>query len=333
LRGRIPETRETGAETAKEEKSQISLVNDYRGVRLEEDIRSQIAGSIRGELLYNEPLSRHTSLKLGGPADLFAVPADLADLRALMAALAASGTPWMAIGGGYNLLVRDGGFRGAVISLKSLDRLQQIDADHLVAEAGVATGGLALFAAERGLAGLEFLIGIPGTVGGALSMNAGAHEGALLDSVESLETIRGGEVTVLQRGNLDYGYRFLSLQAGEIIISATFRLSPGNIIEIEERIGEYLGHRRKSHRVGYPNAGSFFRNPEGTQAWRLIEDAGLSGCRVGGAQVSEEHANFLVNRGGAKAADFIELARIIKERVKETSGITLEEEVRLAGED
>jgi UDP-N-acetylmuramate dehydrogenase len=300
---------------------------------LEEDIRSQIAGSIRGEVLYNEPLSRHTSLKVGGPADLFVTPADLADLRALMAALASNDIPWMAIGGGYNLLVKDGGFRGAVISLKGLDRLHQLDADLVAAEAGVATGALALFAAERGLAGIEFLIGIPGTIGGALSMNAGAHGAAVLDSVENLETIRGDEVAVLERGGLDYGYRFLSLAAGEIIISATFRLSAGSIIEIEERIGEYLDHRRKSHRVGYPSAGSFFRNPEGTQAWRLIEDAGLSGCRVGGAQVSEEHVNFLVNRGGAKAADFIELARIIKERVKESSGITLEEEVRLAGED
>jgi UDP-N-acetylmuramate dehydrogenase len=300
---------------------------------LEEDIRSQIAGSIRGEVLYNEPLSRHTSLKVGGPADLFVIPADLADLRALMAVLAANGIPWMAIGGGYNLLVRDGGFRGAVISLKELNRLQQLDSDHVVAEAGVATGALALFAAERGLAGIEFLIGIPGTVGGALSMNAGAHGAAVLDSVESLETIRGDEVAVLARGELDCGYRFLSLAAGEVIISATFRFTPGSIIEIEERIGGYLDHRRKTHRVGYPNAGSFFMNPVGTLAWQLIEDAGLSGRRVGGAQVSEEHANFLVNRGGAKAADFIELGRIIKERVKESCAITLEEEVRIVGED
>jgi UDP-N-acetylmuramate dehydrogenase len=229
--------------------------------------------------------------------------------------------------------VRDGGFRGAVISLKGLDRLQKLDADLVVAEAGVATGALALFAAERGLAGIEFLIGIPGTVGGALTMNVGAHGAALLDNVESLEILRGDEVAVLARGELDYGYRFLSLAAGEIIISATFRLAPGSIIEIEERIGGYLDHRHKSHRVGYPNAGSYFRNPEGKQAWRLILDAGLSGCRVGGAQVSDVHANFLVNRGGAKAADFIELGRIIKERVKEFSGITLEEEVRIAGED
>jgi UDP-N-acetylmuramate dehydrogenase len=291
-----------------------------------------IKGCIRGEVLNNEPLSRHTSLKVGGPADLFVTPADLDDLRALMAALGANGIPWMVIGGGYNLLVRDGGFRGAVISLKGLARLEQLDDGLVVAEAGVTTGTLALFAAERGLAGIEFLIGIPGTVGGALSMNAGAHGGAILDSVESLETIRGGEITVLAQGKLVYGYRFLSLADGEIIISAMFRLSAGSIIEIEERIGAFLEHRRSFQRVGYPSAGSFFRNPEGKQAWSLIADAGLSGYRVGGAQVSEAHANFLVNRGGAKAADFIELGGIIKERVKEFAGITLEEEVRIVGE-
>ena len=185
---------------------------------MEENIRSQITGSIRGEVLYDEPLARHTSLKAGGPADLFVVPADLADLRALMAALGENGIPWIVIGGGYNLLVRDGGFRGAAISLKGLARLEQLDADLIVAEAGVTTGTLALFAAERGLAGIEFLIGIPGTVGGALSMNAGAHGAAVLDRVECLETLRGGEVAVTERGKLDYGYRFLSLADGEIIM-------------------------------------------------------------------------------------------------------------------
>ena len=299
---------------------------------MEENIRSMIKGCIRGEVLKNEPLSRHTALKVGGPADIFVTPADLDDLRALMAALGANGIPWMVIGGGYNLLVRDGGFRGAVISLKGLARLEQLDAGLIEAQAGVTTGTLALFAAERGLAGIEFLIGIPGTVGGALSMNAGAHGAAVFDCVESLDTIRGGEVAVTERGKLVIGYRFLSLADGEIIISASFRLVPESIIEIEERIGAFLEHRRSFQKVGYPSAGSFFRNPEGMQAWRLIADAGLSGCRVGGAQVSEAHANFLVNRGGAKAADFIELGGIIKERVKESCGITLEEEVRIVGE-
>ena len=184
-----------------------------------------------------------------------------------------------------------------------------------------------------GLAGIEFLIGIPGILGGALYMNAGAHGESLLDRVESLTTLKDGEITVTGRDKLNYVYRFLSLKEGEIIVAATFHLTGGSRNEIEERIEEFLTHRRDTQQVGFPNAGSFFRNPEGIQAWRLIDTAGLRGYRVGGAQISEAHANFLVNVGGASAADFIELSRLVKEKVKDSSGISLEEEVRIVGED
>ena len=300
---------------------------------LEETIRTLIKSSIKGEVINNEPLSRHTSLRVGGPADLFAVPADIADLRSLLAILDDTGTPRLVIGGGNNLLVRDGGFRGVVISLKRLDRLEQIGNDGILAEAGVLNGALVSFARERGMAGIEFLIGIPGILGGALSMNAGAHGEAILDRVESLTTLRNGDIFVTGRDKLDYGYRFLSLYEGEIIVAATFHLTVGSNREIDERIESYLSHRRDTQQVGYPNAGSFFRNLEGIRAWRLIEAAGLKGCRVGGAQVSETHANFLINIGGARAADFIELSRLIKEKVKAFSGDILEEEVRIIGED
>jgi len=283
-------------------------------------------------VLYDESLSRHTSLKVGGPADLFVVPADLADLRALLELLAAQGIPRLVIGGGYNLLVRDGGFRGVVISLRGLKRLEQMDGNRIFAEAGVATGGLVRLSEEKRLAGIEFLSGIPGTVGGALCMNAGAHGEAILDRVESLATIRGTGITVTKRAGLNYGYRRLALAPGEIVISATFQLAAGSVAEIEERIEAFLAHRRNDQRVGYPNAGSFFKNPEGERAWRLIDEAGLRGYRIGGAQVAEAHANFLVNRGGARAADFIELSALVKEKVREQSGILLEEEVRIVGE-
>ncbi|HYS42916.1 MAG TPA: UDP-N-acetylmuramate dehydrogenase, partial [Geobacteraceae bacterium] len=193
--------------------------------------------------------------------------------------------------------------------------------------------GLVRFAEERRLAGLEFLIGIPGTAGGALSMNAGAHGEAILDRLDTLTTLSGGELGTRTRAELEYGYRFLKLAPGEIIVAATFRLDAGTPAEIEERIERFLAHRRNAQRVGQPNAGSFFKNPEGEQAWRLIDAAGLRGYRVGGAQVSEVHANFLVNRGGATARDFLELAGVIRERVKATAGIELEEEVRIVGED
>jgi UDP-N-acetylmuramate dehydrogenase len=281
----------------------------------------------------NEPLARHSSLKVGGPADIYITPADLADLQSVLIALGETALPWLVIGGGYNLLARDGGYRGAVISLKRLSRLEQLDGNRIVAEAGVTNDKLVRFAAERCLTGLEYLIGIPGTVGGALCMNAGADGEDILTRVESLTIVREGDVKVKDRDELNYGYRFLSLGSGEIVIAATLRMTVGKALENEERIEAHLARRRNAQGVGYPNAGSFFKNPQGKQAWRLIEDAGLRGYRVGGAQVSEVHTNFLVNRGGAKSADFIELAGIIKDKVKEQSGIILEEEVRIIGED
>ena len=300
---------------------------------MEDAVSSLIKGSIRGEMIKNEPLSRHSSLKVGGPADIFITPFDLDDLKAVLASLKETATSWLVIGGGYNLLVRDDGYRGAVISLKRLSRLEQLDGNRIFAEAGVNNDKLARFTAERFLTGFEFLIGIPGTIGGALCMNAGAHGKEILDRVESLTTIREGDVTVKGRDELNYGYRFLSLAPGEIIIAATFQMAVGKTPEIEGRIEAHLARRRNAQGVGSPNAGSFFKNPQGKQAWRLIEEAGLRGYRVGGAQVSEIHTNFLVNRGGASSADFIELARIIKEKVKEQSGVILEEEVRIVGED
>ncbi len=288
---------------------------------------------VRGELLIDEPLSLHTSLKVGGPADLFVAPADLADLRELLRLLAEHGVPHLVIGGGYNLLVRDGGFRGVAISLRHLRSLEEVSGGLLSAGAGVTNGAFVRFTEERRLTGMEFLIGIPGTVGGALAMNAGAHGEAILEQLESLTTLMRGELRTRTQEELVYGYRYLRLEPGEIVVKAAFRLTPGSPAEIEERIERFLAHRRNSQRVSFPNAGSFFKNPDEEQAWRLIDDAGLRGHRVGGAQVSEVHANFLVNRGGAAARDFLALAALIKERVKAASGIELEEEVRIVGED
>lgn len=292
-----------------------------------------IEAKVRGEILADEPLSLHTSLRVGGAADLLAAPADLDDLRELLAILAETGTAYLMIGGGCNLLVRDGGFRGVAISLRNFRRLEELPGNRVCAGAGVNNGALVRFAEERRLAGLEFLIGIPGTLGGALRMNAGAHGEAILDRLATLTTLCGGELRTREREELTFGYRHLELAPGEIIVEAAFQLDAGNPAEIEERIERFLAHRRNAQRVTHPNAGSFFKNPEGHQAWRLIDEAGLRGERVGGAQVSEVHANFLVKRGGATARDFIELAALVKEKVRENSGILLEEEVRIVGED
>ena len=270
-----------------------------------EETRIRMSEALRGEFRLDEPLAGHTALKVGGPADFFAVPADLDDLRRLMAVVTASGTPFLVIGGGYNLLVRDGGFRGCVISLRNFATMELLADARLKAGAGVINQQFVRFAKEQGLAGVEFLHGIPGTVGGALAMNAGAHGGAVLDRVESMTTLRDGIITDTDRGRLSYAYRRLNLRMGEIVLSAIFSLECGEPAAIEERIAGYIAQRRSSQQVGYPNAGSFFKNPVNGPAWRLIEQAGLRGHTVGGAQVSEIHTNFLVNRGGATAADFI----------------------------
>jgi UDP-N-acetylmuramate dehydrogenase len=291
-------------------------------------------GAIKGELLFDEPLSRHTSLRVGGAADCLATPIDLSDLRALISLLVERGITYMVLGGGYNLLVKDGGFRGVAISLLHFERLERLTGNRLLVEAGVLIRQLLGFCREEGLTGLEFLSWIPGTVGGALSMNAGAHGEAILERLESLTTIKWDKVTLKRREELSFGYRHLAIEPGEIVLSATFSLSEeGGAAQIERRIEEFLAHRRSAQQVGFPSAGSFFRNPPGNAAWRLIDAAGLRGKRIGGAQVSEVHANFLVNRGGATAADFLALARFVKERVKANSGIELEEEVRIVGED
>jgi UDP-N-acetylmuramate dehydrogenase len=292
-----------------------------------------IRRSFRGEFLENEPLSRHTSLKVGGPADLYAVPADLDDLLALVRWLNAQSIPYMARGGGYNLLVRDGGIRGAVISLERFSRIEQVGPDLIRAWAGAENLAVVRFAQERGLGGIGFISGIPGTIGGAARMNAGAYGSGLLERTRSLTLLRCDAVAECGIAELDYGYRRLSLQPGDIVLAALFQLEQRDPRQTEEEIRKDFELRRSKHGVGFPSAGSFFKNPPGQASWRLIDAAGMRGAAVGGAQVSEVHSNFLVNRGGATARDFLELAARVKTAVLEDSGIALEEEVRIVGED
>lgn len=299
---------------------------------MNDDLYGALSERLKGAILRDEPMARHTSLKVGGPADFFVVPADRGDLETLLALLAETATPHFVVGGGYNLLVRDGGVRGVVVSLERFRELAHLPGGKVSAGAGVTNQMLVGYLRERGLGGLEFLCGIPGTIGGALAMNAGAQGGAILDHVEELTTVRDGAFRQVRRDELEYGYRHVRLAPGEIIAGATFRLEPDDPDKIGERIAGYLAHRAESQKVGYPNAGSFFKNPEGGAAWRLIDGAGLRGTRIGGAQVSEVHANFLINRGDATAADFLALAALIKDEVRRNTGISLEEEVRIIGE-
>ncbi len=300
---------------------------------MNDDLYGALSERLKGEILRDEPMARHTSLKVGGPADFFVIPADRGDLETLLALLAETATPHFVVGGGYNLLVRDGGIRGVVVSLERFRELTHISGGKVSVGAGVTNQMLVGYLKERGLGGLEFLCGIPGTIGGALAMNAGAQGGAILEHVEELITLRDGTSRQVRRDELEYGYRYLRLAPGEIIAGATFRLEPDDPDKIGNRIAGYLAHRAESQKVGYPNAGSFFKNPEGGAAWRLIDGAGLRGTRIGGAQVSEVHANFLINRGDATAADFLALSALIKDEVRRNTGISLEEEVRIVGEE
>ena len=287
---------------------------------------------IRGQLLVNEPMTLHTSLKVGGPADLFAIPEDADDLDSLLKWLGRQNMPWMAIGRGYNLLVRDKGIRGAIISLERFNRITSDGAGLVRAEAGAENLAVVRFAQKAGLGGIGFISGIPGTIGGAIKMNAGAYGEGILEKTEFLTLLRGGSVRDFKIEELDYGYRHLKLEDGDIILAAAFRLDNREPLLTEEEIRKDTDLRRSKHNVGYPSAGSFFKNPQGQAAWRLIDAAGMRGVNVGGAKVSKVHSNFLVNTGGASAQDFLDLAELVRNAVFRTSGVTLEEEVRIVGE-
>ncbi len=289
---------------------------------------------IRGELLPDEPLSRHTTWRVGGPARWYFRPADRQDLANLLAQLE-PGMPLLWLGLGSNLLVRDGGFPGMVIAMQGrLEALYMEEAELLYAEAGVACAKVARYAARQGLCGLEFLAGIPGTLGGALAMNAGAFGGETWTQVVEVETIdREGVEHSCGADAYRVGYRSVSGPAGEWFLAARMRLQPGAVEQAQERIRQLLAERNQRQPIGEPSCGSVFRNPPGDHAARLIEQAGLKGHRIGGAQVSEKHANFIINTGNARAAEIEQLLRHVAKVVEQRSGVHLQPEVRIVGEE
>jgi UDP-N-acetylmuramate dehydrogenase len=288
---------------------------------------------IRGKLLLHEPMARHTSLKVGGPADIFAIPEDSDDLQSLVRQLSSAGLPWMVVGKGYNLLVKDGGIRGAVISLERFARIEARGAGRIMAEAGAENLDVVRFGQRHGLGGIGFISGIPGTIGGAARMNAGAYGEGILERAVCLTLLRGSDIREICISEVDYGYRRLSLEPGDILLAVLLQLEERDPALTEEEIRKDLELRRSKHNVGFPSAGSFFKNPPGQAAWKLIDAAGMRGAQIGGAQVSLRHSNFLVNSGGATAADFLQLAEKVKSAVLLNSGTSLEEEVRVVGED
>jgi UDP-N-acetylmuramate dehydrogenase len=280
-------------------------------------------------------MARHTSWRAGGAAERTYAPADLDDLAAFLRALPDS-EPVHMTGLGSNLLVRDGGLRGTVIFTHwALRELRLAGTGRVYADAGVASPKVARFSAMSELAGAEFLAGIPGTVGGALAMNAGCYGGETWSIVESVSTIdRGGQVRMRTPGDYEVAYRHVRLKDGpeEWFVGATFRLPPGSAAESRAKITELLKRRIATQPLGEPNAGSVFRNPGGDYAARLIEACGLKGRSIGGAEISRKHANFIVNLGNARAADIEALIQLAERSVKEKFGVVLEREVRIVGD-
>lgn len=280
------------------------------------------------------PLSDYTTLRVGGPADYFAEPASREEAIAAVRTAKEAGVPLLLIGGGSNLLVRDGGFRGLALHLgKHFSAIERSD-ESLTALAGATLPALARAAMDYGLTGIEFAGGIPGSVGGAVYMNAGAYGGEMAQIVETVEAYEDGGVRALTNADMAFSYRHSRLaETGGVVLSATVRLKAGDRDDIGRVMRELAAKRREKQPLEYPSAGSFFKRPPGHFAGALIEDALLKGAAVGGAQVSEKHAGFLINRGGATAEDFLGLMRLVQETVYARSGVALENEVRIVGED
>lgn len=290
--------------------------------------------AVRGRLRCDEPLARYTTWRVGGPAERLFEPADAADLAAYLHARPAD-EPLFWLGLGSNLLVRDGGLRGSVIrTQRGLGELRALPGGRIRAGAGVPCAKLARLCSRCGLAGAEFFAGIPGTVGGALAMNAGAWGGETWPHVESVELVdRSGACRERGPEAFRVGYRQVSGKVGEWFTAATFRFRPGGEPEaLAARVRELLAQRAERQPTGLASGGSVFRNPPGDHAARLIETAGLKGTARGGARVSEKHANFIVHEGGATAADIEALIALVRERVAAVHGVALEPEVRIVGE-
>ncbi len=289
--------------------------------------------AVKGRMLVNEPMAKYTSWRIGGPAERMYIPRDKADLVAFIQALPAD-EPVFWFGLGSNLLVGDGGIKGTVVNTRNrLKVMRLVDENRVYAEAGAPCALVARFCCDAGLVGAEFLAGIPGTLGGALKMNAGAFGGETWRIVEQVETINGrGEVRLRPKQDFQTAYRSVRGFPDEWFLASWLRLEPGDGAEGQRRIKALLERRNATQPTNKPSCGSVFKNPPGDFAGRLIEACGLKGLTIGGAQVSDKHANFIVNLGGASAADVEMLIETIQDRVFNTFGVELQTEVCRVGE-
>lgn len=298
-------------------------------------VRKEIHSRWHGRILWDHPLDRFTTLRVGGPAFGIAKPKNVDELLDLTRLLKEMGVQWRVIGRGSNLLVADGGYPGIVILLgDDFSRIEKCGetGDQIFVRAGAACGlgKLLNWCAEQGMSGLEFVSGIPGSVGGALAMNAGAwgrDMGQIIVEVEMLDC--DGNLVNRRKEELSFRYRRLEIERGAILVAGIFCLPRGERQLIKQTCREILGQRKQRQPQRVLSAGSFFKNPEGYAAGRLIEEAGFKGYQIGGAKVSEKHANFIVNDGGASATDILHLMELIQKRVRDRTGILLEPEIHV----
>lgn len=298
-----------------------------------EELCSGLRSVLQGEVLANEPMRKHTTFRIGGPADLFVVPARDEDLKAALSFAREHSLPIFVLGGGANILVADEGIEGIVIHLSSpYFCRREFRETSVVVGCGAKTQIVLNEAIEREMAGLEFLAAVPGTIGGALIMNAGTYMGEIGRVTEWVRVLTDHLQTLsLSARDLNFQYRKSSFQEGWILLNASLQIRKGSRKEIETKVNEILTRRKEAQPLGVPSAGSVFKNPQGKQAWALIDQIGARGKRIGGAMISEKHSNFIVNQGDARARDVLELIRHAQKEVQAQLGIALETEVKLVG--
>jgi UDP-N-acetylmuramate dehydrogenase len=297
------------------------------------DYQKEARGLIEGRVLFDAPMKKYTSLKVGGPADCLLFPKNVNELRKVIRYARRKKIPLFLLGKGTNLIVKDKGIRGWVISLTQGMKRIQMDEEFLDVEAGCSLRQLVQFSIQKQLEGCEPFFGIPGTVGGGLRMNAGAWNSELKDVIRSVTFMKeNGEMVERPRSRLRFSYRNLTLSPSWIIVKGRFHLRKGRKEEILERVKSYSEMRKKTQPLDYPSAGSIFKNPKEGPAGKWIEEAGLKGFRKGQVMVSDRHANFIINLGKATAEEILNLMEWVERKVYEEKGISLEREVRVVGE-
>jgi UDP-N-acetylmuramate dehydrogenase len=300
---------------------------------LERNYKKEAKDLIKGRVLFDAPMRQFTSIKVGGPADTLFFPKDADELRKLVRYAWRRSIPYFILGKGTNLVIRDKGVRGWVISLSQGLKKIQMDGEEIEAEAGLSLQRLVKFSIQKGVTGLEPFFGIPGTVGGGLAMNAGAWGVELKDVVKSASLMKeDGEVVEWPRRKLRFSYRKLNIPASWVILKGRFQVNKGKKEEILEKVKSYSEMRKRTQPLGYPSAGSIFKNPKEGPAGKWIEEVGLKGFRMGQAMVSDRHANFIINLGKATAEEVINLMDLVERKTYEEKGIFLEREVRVVGE-